>query len=209
MKPLPARAAISAVALVEPTHQGYREHTRRACLHHGGIRRDTTPDPMGAWSTAAEGLIRDHLQREFPLSRRRIMTYQEHHSRGAARHYRELDAVAVGEAKALTVFEIKASVQGKLLRAGHRQLRLAALILGTTYRHVRCVLVVTPPPWALPEEVANWPDCYLQSQPKLRPFGAPEPGDGADIELLWVPPTALAFPLYVPSPEPPPPSPDG
>lgn len=191
------RSKYRAVALVETNDRGYLRHVVRSQINKTSIRRDRTPNPQAMWGHTAEKIVRWHLGTQIQLSPRRVLSYQEPARNGVARRYRELDAVAVGTGKAITLFEIKCSVIPSMLRSGGLQLDTAEAILGSVYQPIHRVLVVTAPPWA---DVAGIR--LLLKRPMLRdkPLQllerADDPVEMGQIGLLWLSPESLDLPRY-------------
>src|SRR5262245_56232717 len=119
--------------------------------NHRATRPPRARDLFGG---EAEAALRSWLAFQLPLSDRRIVEYYEHRGRSARLKYRELDAIAIDNARSLQVFEIKASQSATSLRRANRQLQETRTILRPLFPEIRLTILLVDTGIPTAEDVA-------------------------------------------------------
>ena len=132
----------SRARLIDASDPQYRAFLRQIMLGKDNQRPTRPPRARELFGGEAEAALRDWLARRFTLSERRIVEYHEHRGRSAIKKYRELDAVALPDAKSIEVFEIKASQKAASVRRAARQLHETRAILRMLFFRVRTTILL-------------------------------------------------------------------
>ena len=132
----------SRARLIDASDPQYRAFLRQIMLGKDNQRPTRPPRARELFGGEAEAALRDWLARRFTLSERRIVEYHEHRGRSAIKKYRELDAVALPDAKSIEVFEIKASQKAASVRRAARQLHETRTILRMLFFRVHTTILL-------------------------------------------------------------------
>jgi hypothetical protein len=128
--------------LIDASDRQYREHLARIMLTKENQRAVRVPRARDLFGGEAEEALRGWLAEHYALSERRIVEYFEHRGRNAIKKYRELDAVALPDAKTVHAFEIKASRKATSLRRATQQLRDTQTILRMLFARVYTTILL-------------------------------------------------------------------
>lgn len=128
--------------LVDEGDKQYRAFLARIMIGKDNQRAIRPPRARDLFGGEAEAALRGWLSQHYTLGDRRIVEYVEHRGRNGITKYRELDAVALPDAKSIHVFEIKASQKASSLRRAAQQLRDTQAILRGLFARVYTTILL-------------------------------------------------------------------
>jgi hypothetical protein len=128
--------------LIDADDKQYRAFLKQIMISKDNQRAIRPPRARDLFGGEAEEALRTWLSERYELSDRRIIEYLEHKGRSGVKKYRELDAVAMPDAKTIYAFEFKASRKAGSLRRASQQLRDTRTILKMLFHNVHTTILL-------------------------------------------------------------------